>query len=93
MLRHHFGRIRTKLLQWRIEPFDENALNVVAIALDCEFAATLPDQVRVPVSFPFRRFPGPSALGSVMLEAGLVNVRYRLLAGGIVALHVGEVAA
>ena len=39
-----------------------------------------------------RRFPGPSALGSVMLEAGLVNVRYRLLAGGIVALHVGEVA-
>jgi hypothetical protein len=52
MLRHHFGRIQTKLLQWRIEPFNENALNVVAIAFDCELAATLPDQVRVPVSLP-----------------------------------------
>ena len=38
-----------------------------------------------------RRFPGPKELGEVMYRAGLVGVRYRLLAGGIVALHVGEV--
>jgi demethylmenaquinone methyltransferase/2-methoxy-6-polyprenyl-1,4-benzoquinol methylase len=38
-----------------------------------------------------RRFPGPKELGEVMYRAGLGNVRYRLLAGGIVALHVGEV--
>ena len=38
-----------------------------------------------------RRFPGPRALGELMGRAGLVNVRYRMLAGGIVSLHVGQV--
>jgi demethylmenaquinone methyltransferase/2-methoxy-6-polyprenyl-1,4-benzoquinol methylase len=38
-----------------------------------------------------RRFPGPDALGEVMYRAGLRRVRYRVLAGGIVALHTGEV--
>ena len=38
-----------------------------------------------------RRFPGPDALGDMMYRAGLERVRYRLLAGGIIALHVGEV--
>ncbi len=38
-----------------------------------------------------RRFPPPGELGAVMFAAGLERVRYRLLAGGIVALHVGEV--
>jgi hypothetical protein len=64
MLRHYFGRLQTKLLQWRIEPFDENALNVIAIAFDCELAATLPDQVRVPVSFPGLSKRDPSRKGS-----------------------------
>jgi demethylmenaquinone methyltransferase/2-methoxy-6-polyprenyl-1,4-benzoquinol methylase len=38
-----------------------------------------------------RRFPPPVELGHVMQSAGLVNVKYTTLAGGIVALHVGEV--
>ena len=38
-----------------------------------------------------RRFPRPRELGERLWRAGLVDVRYRLLAGGIVALHVGEV--
>lgn len=40
-----------------------------------------------------RRFPGPDQLGEAFHRAGMTGVRYRLLAGGIVALHVGEVAA
>jgi demethylmenaquinone methyltransferase / 2-methoxy-6-polyprenyl-1,4-benzoquinol methylase len=39
-----------------------------------------------------RRFPGPEDLHAVMERAGFANVRFRLLAGGIVALHTGEVA-
>jgi demethylmenaquinone methyltransferase/2-methoxy-6-polyprenyl-1,4-benzoquinol methylase len=38
-----------------------------------------------------RRFPGADALGEAMYGAGLEDVRYRLLGGGIVALHVGTV--
>jgi demethylmenaquinone methyltransferase / 2-methoxy-6-polyprenyl-1,4-benzoquinol methylase len=38
-----------------------------------------------------RRFPPANELGELFWEAGFVAVRYRLLAGGIVALHVGEV--
>ncbi len=37
-----------------------------------------------------RRFPGPDELADVMRAAGFPEVRYRLLAGGIVALHVAE---
>jgi demethylmenaquinone methyltransferase / 2-methoxy-6-polyprenyl-1,4-benzoquinol methylase len=37
-----------------------------------------------------RRFPGPDDLADAMRRSGFENVRYRLLAGGIVALHVGE---
>jgi demethylmenaquinone methyltransferase / 2-methoxy-6-polyprenyl-1,4-benzoquinol methylase len=37
-----------------------------------------------------RRFPGPEDLAGVLREAGFAAVSYRLLAGGIVALHVGE---
>ena len=37
-----------------------------------------------------RRFPGPTDLAAAMEQAGFRNVRYRLLAGGIVALHTGE---
>ena len=38
-----------------------------------------------------RSFPGPDQLGEAFHRAGMTDVRYRLLAGGIVALHVGEV--
>jgi demethylmenaquinone methyltransferase / 2-methoxy-6-polyprenyl-1,4-benzoquinol methylase len=36
-----------------------------------------------------RRFPGPSDLSAAMARAAFANVSYRLLAGGIVALHTG----
>ncbi len=37
-----------------------------------------------------RRFPGPDELADLLRRAGFTDVRYRLLAGGIVALHTGE---
>jgi demethylmenaquinone methyltransferase/2-methoxy-6-polyprenyl-1,4-benzoquinol methylase len=36
-----------------------------------------------------RRFPGPDDLSALLEAAGFGEVRYRLLGGGIVALHVG----
>jgi demethylmenaquinone methyltransferase/2-methoxy-6-polyprenyl-1,4-benzoquinol methylase len=36
-----------------------------------------------------RRFPGPDDLSTLFERAGFEGVRYRLLGGGIVALHVG----
>jgi demethylmenaquinone methyltransferase / 2-methoxy-6-polyprenyl-1,4-benzoquinol methylase len=39
-----------------------------------------------------RRFPGPDELAGEMRAAGLDDVRYELLAGSIIALHVGTVA-
>jgi demethylmenaquinone methyltransferase/2-methoxy-6-polyprenyl-1,4-benzoquinol methylase len=38
-----------------------------------------------------KRFPGPRELGAVMVGAGLVDVRWILTAGGIIALHSGTV--
>jgi demethylmenaquinone methyltransferase/2-methoxy-6-polyprenyl-1,4-benzoquinol methylase len=37
-----------------------------------------------------RRFPGPEDLGELLRAAGFDDVRWRLFAGGIVALHTGE---
>jgi demethylmenaquinone methyltransferase/2-methoxy-6-polyprenyl-1,4-benzoquinol methylase len=39
-----------------------------------------------------RRFPGPADLGSRMAAAGLVDVRWILTAGGIIAIHSGTKA-
>ena len=36
-----------------------------------------------------RRFPGPEDLSALLERAGFGDVRFRLLAGGIVALHTG----
>jgi demethylmenaquinone methyltransferase / 2-methoxy-6-polyprenyl-1,4-benzoquinol methylase len=36
-----------------------------------------------------RRFPGPEELAELLGEAGFRDVRFRLFAGGIVALHTG----
>jgi demethylmenaquinone methyltransferase/2-methoxy-6-polyprenyl-1,4-benzoquinol methylase len=36
-----------------------------------------------------RRFPGPEDLARLLRQAGFEDVRYRLFAGGIVALHTG----
>lgn len=38
-----------------------------------------------------RRFPAPRELAATMERAGLTSIRYVLTAGGIIALHVGEV--
>ena len=38
-----------------------------------------------------RRFPAPEALAALLESAGFSSVRFRRFAGGIVALHVGEV--
>jgi demethylmenaquinone methyltransferase/2-methoxy-6-polyprenyl-1,4-benzoquinol methylase len=40
-----------------------------------------------------RRFPGPEGLAAAMTAAGMERVRWILTAGGIIALHVGEVRA
>jgi demethylmenaquinone methyltransferase/2-methoxy-6-polyprenyl-1,4-benzoquinol methylase len=40
-----------------------------------------------------KRFPGPEGLAAAMDRAGLERIRWVLTAGGIIALHVGEVAA
>ena len=40
-----------------------------------------------------RRFPGPQELAATMERCGLHNIRYVLTAGGIIAIHAGEVAA
>jgi demethylmenaquinone methyltransferase / 2-methoxy-6-polyprenyl-1,4-benzoquinol methylase len=39
-----------------------------------------------------RRFPVPGELADLLAASGFERVRYRLFAGGIVALHVGEAA-
>jgi demethylmenaquinone methyltransferase/2-methoxy-6-polyprenyl-1,4-benzoquinol methylase len=39
-----------------------------------------------------RRFPPPRELAALMAKVGLVDVRYVLTAGGIIALHSGTVA-
>jgi demethylmenaquinone methyltransferase/2-methoxy-6-polyprenyl-1,4-benzoquinol methylase len=39
-----------------------------------------------------RRFPAPRGLAAVMDGCGLRSIRWTLLAGGIIAIHVGEVA-
>jgi demethylmenaquinone methyltransferase/2-methoxy-6-polyprenyl-1,4-benzoquinol methylase len=39
-----------------------------------------------------RRFPAPDRLAAMIARAGFEDVRYRLLAGGIVTLHLGVVS-
>src|SRR3954466_3077222 len=51
------------------------------LAAEPEAYPSLPSSVK--------RFPGPAELGGVMAAAGLVDVRWILTAGGIIAIHVG----
>lgn len=53
------------------------------VAGDSEAYEYLPNSVK--------RFPGPEGLAAVMDGAGLRDIRWILTAGGIIALHVGEV--
>lgn len=52
------------------------------LAGDSEAYEYLPNSVK--------RWPGPHDLAGRLADAGLVNVRYILTAGGIIAMHVGE---
>jgi demethylmenaquinone methyltransferase / 2-methoxy-6-polyprenyl-1,4-benzoquinol methylase len=64
----------------------DNAVPVLGrLAGDPEAYDYLPSSVR--------RFPGPVELAAVMNRSGLRDIRYILTAGGIIALHVGVVAA
>ena len=53
------------------------------VAGDADAYTYLPNSVK--------RFPGPEELAALMWDRGLRRVRYVLTAGGIIALHVGEV--
>ena len=64
--------------------FDRIVPALGQLAGDAQAYSYLPNSVR--------RFPGPDELAAVMWRCGLTNIRYLLTAGGIIALHVGEVA-
>lgn len=40
-----------------------------------------------------QRFPGPAELAATMQRCGMTNIRYVVTGGGIVVMHVGEIAA
>jgi demethylmenaquinone methyltransferase/2-methoxy-6-polyprenyl-1,4-benzoquinol methylase len=63
--------------------FDHIVPTLGKVAGDTQAYTYLPDSVR--------RFPAPVALAATMWDVGLRNVRYHLTAGGIIAVHVGEV--
>jgi demethylmenaquinone methyltransferase/2-methoxy-6-polyprenyl-1,4-benzoquinol methylase len=64
--------------------FDRIIPVIGRLAGDADAYSYLPNSVR--------RFPPPEALAAVMWQCGLRDVRYLITAGGIIALHVGEVA-
>jgi demethylmenaquinone methyltransferase / 2-methoxy-6-polyprenyl-1,4-benzoquinol methylase len=53
------------------------------LAGDADAYTYLPNSVK--------RFPGPERLAAIMWDRGLREIRYLLTAGGIIAIHVGEV--
>ncbi|HEY1509845.1 MAG TPA: bifunctional demethylmenaquinone methyltransferase/2-methoxy-6-polyprenyl-1,4-benzoquinol methylase UbiE [Solirubrobacteraceae bacterium] len=64
--------------------FDRVVPKLGRVAGDPEAYSYLPRSVR--------RFPGPRDLAELMSRSGMRRVRYVVTAGGIIALHVGEVA-
>ena len=65
--------------------FDRLVPALGRVAGDSQAYTYLPNSVK--------RFPSPEALAALMASAGLTSVRYVITAGGIIALHVGEVAS
>jgi demethylmenaquinone methyltransferase/2-methoxy-6-polyprenyl-1,4-benzoquinol methylase len=65
--------------------FDRLVPALGRLAGDAEAYSYLPSSVR--------RFPAPEELAAKMSGCGLRSIRYLLTAGGIIALHVGEVPA
>jgi demethylmenaquinone methyltransferase/2-methoxy-6-polyprenyl-1,4-benzoquinol methylase len=69
-------------LSWFFRAWFDHAVPALGrLAGDPDAYTYLPSSVR--------RFPGPEELGGVMAAAGLVDVRWILTAGGIIAIHVG----
>jgi demethylmenaquinone methyltransferase/2-methoxy-6-polyprenyl-1,4-benzoquinol methylase len=64
--------------------FDRIVPALGRLAGDAEAYSYLPSSVR--------RFPAPQELAGLMWDCGLRSVRYLLTAGGIIALHAGEVS-
>lgn len=64
--------------------FDRIVPLVGRLAGDPDAYTYLPNSVK--------RFPGPEQLAAAMERAGMTRIRWILTAGGIIALHVGEVA-
>jgi demethylmenaquinone methyltransferase/2-methoxy-6-polyprenyl-1,4-benzoquinol methylase len=64
--------------------FDRIVPALGKVAGDSDAYTYLPSSVK--------RFPSPERLAAVMESAGLTRIRWILTAGGIIALHVGEVA-
>ena len=64
--------------------FDRVVPMLGRVAGDAEAYRYLPSSVR--------RFPAAPELAAVFHRSGLRNVRWILTAGGIIAIHVGEVA-
>jgi demethylmenaquinone methyltransferase/2-methoxy-6-polyprenyl-1,4-benzoquinol methylase len=62
--------------------FDRLVPLIGRVAGDPDAYQYLPDSVR--------RFPDPEALAATFAACGLVEIRYLLTAGGIIALHVGR---
>lgn len=63
--------------------FDRIVPTLGRLAGDSDAYTYLPSSVR--------RFPGPAELAATMERAGMTRIRYVLTAGGIIAIHVGEV--
>jgi demethylmenaquinone methyltransferase/2-methoxy-6-polyprenyl-1,4-benzoquinol methylase len=63
--------------------FDRIVPNLGRLAGDADAYTYLPNSVR--------RFPGPEALAGKLAAVGLVDVRWVLTAGGIIAIHAGTV--
>ena len=74
------GPVAAGLTLW----FDRVVPLLGRFARDPDAYTYLPDSVR--------RFPGPRELAAIMSKVGLVDVRYVLTAGGIIALHHAVVA-
>jgi demethylmenaquinone methyltransferase / 2-methoxy-6-polyprenyl-1,4-benzoquinol methylase len=65
--------------------FDRAVPALGKLAGDSQAYTYLPNSVK--------RFPGPEPLAVLMARCGLTSVRYVLTAGGIIAIHAGEVGS
>jgi demethylmenaquinone methyltransferase / 2-methoxy-6-polyprenyl-1,4-benzoquinol methylase len=63
--------------------FDHAVPALGRLAGDSQAYSYLPNSVK--------RFPGPGELAATMARCGLGNIRYLVTAGGIIAIHAGEV--